>query len=76
MVQKSGITGLAGCLEYTTMILNQFGDKQHDGAPVISKWLWEQSIKILGPWPGNCPDLNPIENWLEEVGGQTKTHIF
>ena len=40
---------------------------QHDEAPchkakVITKWLWEQNINILGPSPGNSPDLNPIEN--------------
>ena len=38
-----------------------------DGAPchkakVITKWLGEQNIDILGPWPGNSPDLNPIDN--------------
>uniref|UniRef100_A0A674EGJ2 Paired domain-containing protein n=1 Tax=Salmo trutta TaxID=8032 RepID=A0A674EGJ2_SALTR len=52
-------------------IQEQFGDDQclfqHDGAPchkakVITKWLGEQNIAILGPWPGNSPDLNPIEN--------------
>uniref|UniRef100_A0A8C7K991 Tc1-like transposase DDE domain-containing protein n=1 Tax=Oncorhynchus kisutch TaxID=8019 RepID=A0A8C7K991_ONCKI len=52
-------------------IQEQFGDEQclfqHDGAPchkekVITKWLREQNINILGPWPGNSPDLNPIEN--------------
>lgn len=52
-------------------IQGQFGNEeclfQHDGAPchkakVITKWLGEQNIKILGPWPGNSPDLNPIEN--------------
>uniref|UniRef100_A0A8C7DEI0 Transposase n=1 Tax=Oncorhynchus kisutch TaxID=8019 RepID=A0A8C7DEI0_ONCKI len=52
-------------------IQEQFGDDQclfqHDGAPchkakVITKWLGEQNINILGPWPGNSPDLNPIEN--------------
>ena len=52
-------------------IQEQFGDEQclfqHDGAPchkakVITKWLGEQNINILGPWPGNSPDLNPIEN--------------
>ena len=31
-------------------------------AKVITKWLEEQNIDILGPWPGNSPDLNPIEN--------------
>ena len=43
-------------------IQEQFGDEQcdfqHDGAPchkakVITKWLGEQNIDILGPWPGN-----------------------
>ena len=52
-------------------IQEQFGDEQclfqHDGAPfhkakVITKWLGEQNIIILGSWPGNSPDLNPIEN--------------
>jgi hypothetical protein len=34
-------------------------------AKVITKWLGEQNIDILGPWSGNSPDLNPIENfWL------------
>ena len=40
---------------------------QHDGAPchqtkAVSAWLRQQRIEILGPWPGNSPDLNPIEN--------------
>ncbi|CDR00205.1 unnamed protein product [Oncorhynchus mykiss] len=51
-------------------IQEQFGDEQclfHQGAPchkakVITKWLGEQNIDILGPWPGNSPDLNRIEN--------------
>ncbi|KAL0199311.1 hypothetical protein M9458_007851 [Cirrhinus mrigala] len=52
-------------------IQQQFGEEQcifqHDGAPchnakVITKWLGDQNIDILGPWPGNSPDLNPIEN--------------
>jgi hypothetical protein len=30
--------------------------------PTVTKWLREQNIDILGPWPGNSPDLNPIEN--------------
>jgi transposase len=29
---------------------------------VITEWLREQNIGILDPWPGNSPDLNPIEN--------------
>uniref|UniRef100_A0A9J7ZTN8 Tc1-like transposase DDE domain-containing protein n=1 Tax=Cyprinus carpio carpio TaxID=630221 RepID=A0A9J7ZTN8_CYPCA len=49
----------------------QFGEEQcifqHDGAPchkakVITKWLGDQNVEILGPWPGNSPDLNPIKN--------------
>ena len=52
-------------------IHEQFGDDlcifQHDGAPchkarVIKKWLEDHYIEILDPWPGNSPDLNPIEN--------------
>ena len=73
--------------QFLPIIQEQFGDKQclfqHDGAPchkakVITKWLGEQNIDILGPWPGNSPDLNPIEFVVnpQEVGGQTKTHKF
>ena len=52
-------------------IQQQFGEEQcifqHDGASchkakVITKWLGDQNNDILGPWPGNSPDLNPIEN--------------
>ena len=40
---------------------------QHDGAPchtakIITKFLNDKNIEILKPWPGNSPDLNPIEN--------------
>ena len=38
----------------------------HDGAPChkaksITKFLAEKDVKTL-PWPGNSPDMNPIEN--------------
>ena len=38
----------------------------HDGAPAhrtktVKKWLEEKNIPVLA-WPGNSPDLNPIEN--------------
>ncbi|RDD37107.1 Transposable element Tcb1 transposase [Trichoplax sp. H2] len=38
----------------------------HDKAPAhtaaaVSEWLSKNQIKVL-PWPGNSPDLNPIEN--------------
>jgi hypothetical protein len=41
---------------------------------VITKWLGEQNIGILGPWSGNSPDLNPIENLVnpQEAGGTNK----
>lgn len=40
---------------------------QHDGAPchqgrTVKKWLADNNIDVLGPWPGSSPDLNPIEN--------------
>lgn len=40
---------------------------QHDGAPchqtkVVKSWLSLQDIHVIGPWPGNSPDLNVIDN--------------
>jgi len=29
---------------------------------IRQKLLGEQNIEILGPWPGNSPDFNPIKN--------------
>ena len=43
---------------------------QHDGVPchwaaLVTHWLADQRISILGPWPGSSSDLNPIENmWV------------
>ena len=39
----------------------------HDGAPChrtkpVQEWMHQQNIQIVGPWLGNSPDLNPIEN--------------
>ena len=57
-------------------IQEQFGDEQclfqHDGAPcrkakVITKWLGEQNIDILGPRPGNSPDLNYARMGSQDV---------
>ena len=38
----------------------------HDGAPchtanLVKKWFSNKGIKVMS-WPGNSPDLNPIEN--------------
>ena len=52
------------------MNINECTHFQHDGAPchqtkAVKKWLTESGFEILGPWPGNSPDLNQIENcWL------------
>ena len=40
---------------------------QHDGTPcyqtkAIQMWLQDAGIEVIGPWPRNLPDLNPIEN--------------
>ena len=43
---------------------------QHNGAPchqaaLVTRWLADQRISILGPWPGSSPDLILIENmWV------------
>ena len=43
---------------------------QHDGAPchkarTVMKWLTDNNIPVIGPWPHSSPDLNPIENlWI------------
>lgn len=39
---------------------------QHDGAPchrakAVKQWLDSEQIAVIGPWPGQSPDLNPIE---------------
>ena len=40
---------------------------QHNGTPchkakLVSTWLQKKGVEVVGPWPGNSPDLNPIEN--------------
>lgn len=45
---------------------------QHDGAPchqckLVSTWLRGRNIEVIGPWPGNSPDINPIENCWHQV---------
>ena len=40
---------------------------QQDGAPAhtaksVTKWLQDCEVKYINDWPGNSPDINPIEN--------------
>ena len=50
---------------YSTIIF------MHDGAPchrfkIVKKFLGENHVTALD-WPGNSPDLNPIENLLSKM---------
>ena len=50
----------------TYMVVHDCDVFMHDGAPwhrakSVKSFLREENVDILD-WPGNCPDLNPIEN--------------
>jgi len=55
----------------TFMDLHNCNYFQHDGAPchnvqTVKRFLAQSNFELLQPWPGNLPDLNPIENcWIE-----------
>ena len=54
---------------------------QQDGAPchsakLIKTWFDNSPYKLLTPWPGNSPDLNPIENcWAVMKRKLSKLHV-
>ena len=63
----------------TMFELNQCLHFIHDSAPChkakkVTQWLQTKKIKAL-EWPGNSPDLNPIENWhhMKHLMSERKT---
>jgi hypothetical protein len=55
----------------SSWVLQQDGDKTHLAAqPQIDAWNISMPgpVELLGDWPGNSPDLSPIENvwgWVD-----------
>lgn len=68
----NGTVYLSILLEKLSQHMNILGCTvfQQDGAPchraaIVTRWLRQQGIETLEPWPGSSPDLNPIENlWM------------
>ena len=51
---------------------------QHDGAPahsvkIVRNWLQDCPFDVLAPWPGQSPDLNPIENCWVKLKSQVES---
>ena len=41
----------------------------------MKEWLSGNGIRIMSPWPGSSPDLNPIENaWVKLKAEVSKTN--
>lgn len=50
---------------------------QDDNAPchrskVVKEWFQHQGIQLIQNWPGNSPDLNPIENLWAIIGKEVR----